>query len=314
MAEINLRYYGRVIKSLLEQEKAAEALEHCRYILMSFPKHIQTYRLFGEANLEMNRYLEASELFTRLLSSVPDDYIAHIGMSVISEEAGRLEAALSHMARAFEIQPYNLTIQNELRRLIGQRDGIEIRKLSLTRPALARMYVRGGLDTQAIAEISSILVDQPQRYDLVVLLANLRYKNGSYEEAAVLAHTVLQKIPYCLEAIRLLVNILPYGSLAYDRDMVLNKYHDLDPYTRHLEYGRGDAATVPDNLVYLEWLSTFPEPPPGANQVSSETSTTPSTQNHWMYEEEADQNLNNHPDAQIGQQGEWKIDNRDILQ
>jgi hypothetical protein len=176
------------------------------------------------------------------------------------------------------------------------------------------MYVRGGLDTQAIAEISSILVDQPQRYDLVILLANLRYKNGSYEEAAVLAHTVLQKLPYCLEAIRLLVNILPYGSMPINLDTVLNKYHDLDPYTRHLDHGKGDAATVPDSKVYLEWLSTYPEPPPGANNVSSEASPTPSTQNHWMYEEEADHNINANPDAQISQQGEWKIDSRDLLQ
>lgn len=157
MAQINLRQYNRLVKLLLEQDKASEAADHCQHILMSFPKHIQTYRLFGEASLEVNRYQEASEIFKRLLSSVPDDYIAHIGMSVISEELAKSNSAIWHMSRAYELQPYNLTIQNELRRLYNQRDGIEIHKLSLTRPALARMYARGNLYPQAIAELMRFL-------------------------------------------------------------------------------------------------------------------------------------------------------------
>jgi hypothetical protein len=348
MTQINLRLYNRSIKTLLAQGKASEAADHCRHILMSFPKHIQTYRLFGEASLELDRYQDASEIFKRLLSSVPDDYIAHIGMSVISEEFGKPDTAIWHMSRAYELQPYNLTIQNELRRLYSLRDGVEVRKLSLTRPALARMYARGSLYPQAIAELTSILADQPERLDLVILLADLRHKTGASQEAVILAHTVLQKLPYCLEAIRLLVEILPGISSPYDLDGIIHKYNDLDPYTRYLEDLHGDVVDVPDGMVVLEWLTQYAEPEniAGANQGIPMDEKGEGTQNAWIYDEGADVtdpetvipttiqsdsltsetriieineenstgvDIPARNDAQPDQQDEWVIDNRDIL-
>jgi tetratricopeptide (TPR) repeat protein len=287
MAQINLRLYNRCIKTLLEQGKASEAADHCRQILMSFPKHIQTYRLFGEASLELDRYQEASEIFKRLLSSVPDDYIAHIGMSVISEEFSKPDTAIWHMSRAYELQPYNLTIQNELRRLYSLRDGIEIRKLSLTRPALARMYARGNLYPQAIAELTSILTDQPERLDLMILLADLRQRTGATQEAVILAHTVLEKLPYCLQAIRLLVEILPGISSPIDLNEIIHKYNDLDPYTRYLDDIYEDVAVVPDGMVILEWLTQYPEPVfiVGVNEGLPVEEKGEGTQNAWIYEE-----------------------------
>ncbi len=307
MTQINLRDYGRHIKTLIEQEKVAEAADHCRHILLSFPKHIQTYRLFGEASLEMNLFSEASDIFKRLLSSVPDDYIAHIGMGVISEELGEPDSAIWHMLRAYELQPYNITIQNELRRLYHQRDGIEVQKLSLTRPALARLYARGGLYPQAIAELSFILAEQPERIDLMILLADLRLKMGASQEAVSLAVSVLQKLPYCLEAIHLLVNILPSGSYPHNRKSILQKYFDLDPYSRYLENGRGDAAEVPDNKVVLDWLATYPEPEHIVitNHIQSELNQTEVLPNAWLYDDKADDKTPIIKDTQGDQVGGW---------
>ena len=343
MTQINLRFYDRLIKTLIEQDKASEAVEHCRHILMSFPKHIQTYRLFGEASLELNRYEEAAEIFKRLLSSIPDDYIAHIGMSVILEEFGKPDSAIWHMARAYELQPYNVTIQNELRRLYNLRDGIEIRKLSLTRPALARLYARGGLFPQAIAELNSILVDHPERIDLVILLANLHQQTGAFQQAVTLASSVLLKLPYCLEAIRLVVITQPDSVLQPDINVILQKYHDLDPYTRFLDDMRKNAAEVPDNKVVLDWLARYPLPENfrETDNIRREAQNVTSTPNSWVYEEDGSVsdavvvdstgiapttipgetrsieiskvNLTTRNVAQTDPQDEWVVDSRDIL-
>ncbi|RMF44455.1 MAG: hypothetical protein D6755_09105, partial [Anaerolineae bacterium] len=149
MARISLRAYNNEIEALITQENFDEAVAHCRHILSIFPKHVPTYRLLGKAYLESKRHTDALDIFQRLLSAVPDDFIAHLGMSIIREDEGNLNAAIWHMERAFELQPYNSAIQSELRRLYERRDGAAPVKARLTRGALARMYAKGNLYEQA---------------------------------------------------------------------------------------------------------------------------------------------------------------------
>ncbi|MBS3751535.1 MAG: tetratricopeptide repeat protein, partial [Anaerolineales bacterium] len=81
MAKISLRSYIREIDSLVDQERFDEAIAHCRHILSQFPKHIDTYRLLGKAYLERNQNSNAADIFQRVLSAIPDDFVSHIGMS-----------------------------------------------------------------------------------------------------------------------------------------------------------------------------------------------------------------------------------------
>src|SRR4030042_876825 len=96
-------------------------------------------------------------------------------MSIIREDESNLDAAIWHMERAFEAQPANVAIQDELRRLYGRRDGLEPPKVRLTRAALARMYAKGHLYQQAIGELRAALAEDPQRTDLQVLLAQMYF-------------------------------------------------------------------------------------------------------------------------------------------
>src|SRR5512135_2403944 len=149
MAIISLRAYNREIEGMVDNNQLDEAVAHCRHILATFPKHIATYRLIGKAHLEQQRISDATDIFQRVLSAIPDDFVSQVGMSIIREDENNLDAAIWHMERAFEAQPYNAAIQDELRRLYGRRDGIEPQKARLTRGALARMYARGDLYQQA---------------------------------------------------------------------------------------------------------------------------------------------------------------------
>src|SRR4030066_42337 len=170
MAKIPLRTYNREIEHLIEQNQLEQAIAHARHILKFFPKHVNTYRLLGKAYLESQRYGDAADVFQRVLSALPDDFVSQVGMSIIREDEANLDHAIWHMERAFEVQPANSAIQGELRRLYGRRDGIEPPKVRLTRSALARMYAKGGLYDQAIAELRAALSEDPNRPDLPLLL------------------------------------------------------------------------------------------------------------------------------------------------
>ena len=71
MAKVSLRIYNREIERLGEQGHIDEAIAHCRHILQTFPKHLETYRMLGKAYLETKRYGEAVDVFGRASRRAP---------------------------------------------------------------------------------------------------------------------------------------------------------------------------------------------------------------------------------------------------
>lgn len=252
MARITLRDYNREIEELIEGGQNEEAIAHCQHILQDFPKHLATHRLLGKAYLELQRFDEAASAFRFVLDAVPDDFVAHLGMSVIREHEGDLDASLWHMERAFDVQPANAIIQGELRRLSKERDGFEPQKIQLTRGALARMYAKGDLYTQAIAELRAALAEEPNRPDLQIILAKMYARSGQLIEAAEACSSLLSKLPDCLEANYLLGDILSRTERAAEARAHYQRAAALDPYAAHLSFGQADPEAVPDDAVMLE--------------------------------------------------------------
>ncbi len=230
MARISLRAYNREIEAMIDRNETDEAIIHCRTILKRYPKHVDTYRLMGKALLEAQRFGDASDVFHRVLSSVPDDFIAHLGMSIIREDEGNMDGAIWHMERSFEVQPSNAAIQVELRRLYGVRDGLTPQKIQLTRGALARMSAKSNLYSQAIAELRTALSDDPQRPDLQVLLASMYAQTGARMEAIETCNALLSKLPYCFEANRILAEILPETERSEQAQEFKDRLIEIDPY------------------------------------------------------------------------------------
>ncbi|NMC52687.1 MAG: tetratricopeptide repeat protein [Chloroflexi bacterium] len=255
MSKISLRAYNQEIETLINRGQTDEAIGHCKYILKIFPKHIETYKLLGKAYLESQRYAEASDILARVLSVVPDDFVAQIGLSIIREDEGNLDAAIWHMERAYETQPSNSAIQEELRRLYGRRDGIEPHKIRLTRGALVRLYVKGDLYPQAVAEAKSALAEDPDRLDLSILLAKCHDQMGNKVEAVETSTRILKRLPNCYEANKIIASALtkPDEARVYQQ-----RVNALDPYEGQLSPGMHNASEVPDNAVTLEQLEWQP--------------------------------------------------------
>ncbi|MCL4272443.1 MAG: tetratricopeptide repeat protein [Anaerolineales bacterium] len=255
MAKVSLRIYNREIEKLIEQGSVDEAIAHCRHILKTFPKHLETYRLLGKAYLETRRYNEAADIFGRLLMAVPDDFVAHVGLGIIRDEENKLDDAIWHMERAFEVQSANPAIQSELQRLYGRRDGVEPPKIRMTRGALSRIYVQGELYPQAIAEIRSVLGEDPQRADMQVLLALSYFKSGQKSDATDMCNQLLKRYPYSFDANRIMVDLLPTTVGATESTQVYRmRVSELDPYATFVKGSIFQAAEVPDASVNLEKL------------------------------------------------------------
>src|SRR5690606_37096362 len=221
----------------------------------TFPKPLETYRLLGKAYLEARRYNEAADVFGRLLMAVPDDSVAHVGLSIIRDEEHKLDDALWHMERAFEVQPSNAAIQGELQRLYGRRDGVEPPKVRMTRGALARIYVQGELYPQAIAEIRSVLAEDAQRADMQVLLAYSYFKSGQKSDASDLCNQLLKRYPYSFEANRIMVDLLPATAGSAESTQIYRmRVGELDPYANFTRGSIFETNEVSDASVNLERL------------------------------------------------------------
>ena len=259
MAKVSLRAYNREIEAMIDRNHLDEAIAHCKHILKTFPKHLDTYRLLGKAYLEYKRYPEAADIFSRVLVAVPNDFVANVGMSIIRDEENKLDDAIWHMERAFETQPSNAAIQGELQRLYGRRDGVQLPRIRMTHGALAHMYVKGELYPQAISEIKSVLKEDPGRADMQGLLARAYYHSGAKNDAAEAASAVLRTEPYALDANRILVEILgadhPENVHAYRQRVI-----ELDPYAAQVSGSIFQADEVPDVAVTLERLDWNGQP------------------------------------------------------
>ncbi len=254
MAKISLRMYTREIEGLVEQQRLEEAIAHCRHILKSYPKHLETYRLLGKAYLEAKRYDQAVDIFQRVLVVAPEDFVSHVGMSIISDDKGQLDDAIWHMERAFEVQPSNAAIQGELQRLFGRRDGVEPPKIRLTRGALAHMYVQGELYNQAISEIRAVLASDGKRADMQTLLARAYFRNGQKAEATEICTDLLGRYQYCLDANRLMAEILPGTQHPEAAQEYRDRVIELDPYAAFAQDTLFHSDAVADGAVTLERL------------------------------------------------------------
>ncbi len=200
MSDQSLREYMQDVQQLIEEGRANEALPRAQYLLRRFPRYWLGYRLLAEAALEQDYIRESVELFRRLLSVDPENFVAHAGIATAYDAENNLDEAIWHMMRAFEVSPNVREVRDQLRYLYERRDGRAPGRLRMTRGALARMYMRDGWYDRAIQELTAELATEPERVDLLSALAEAHWYAGQRQEAVQRAHEVLAELPYALKS------------------------------------------------------------------------------------------------------------------
>jgi tetratricopeptide (TPR) repeat protein len=254
MVNTTLRAYLDELNLLLDQEALEEVIGHCRHILQHFPKNVETYRLLGRALLEKGRHDEAADVFQRVLSAVPDDFVSHLGLSSVAEEHGQMPTAIWHLERAYEQEPNNMALQGELKRLY-ETSGSPPERIQLTQGALIRIYAKGRLYEQANNELQNALVQFPDRIDLLLLQAQVLWNNERLVEAGEAALRVLEELPHSIEANRLLASLWLKSGRPSEAETFIALLEQLDPFLAW-QTANSDGQEVPPDafqLPRLDW-------------------------------------------------------------
>ena len=243
---LSLKAYLAKLDDLLRANALDEVVHHSRHILQYFPKNVATYRILGQALLANGRWNEAGDLFRRVLSVYPDDSMAHMALSDICQQGGRPKDALWHLERAYEQDPNNRVLIDALRDLYRQQR-LEQTRVQLTTAAVARQYTHGGLYDQSVNTLRGALDRTPERIDLRLLLAEALWGNDQRIEAAEAALDVLDVLPDCRAANRLLTEFWLDEERPSDAQRYLNRIEAIDPYLA-LELAQGKPPATRADL------------------------------------------------------------------
>ncbi|MBK8021714.1 MAG: tetratricopeptide repeat protein [Chloroflexi bacterium] len=230
MSETNLKDYFSRIQALLDQNAADEVIHHCRHILLYFPKNVAVYRFLGRALVVIGRLDEAEAALRRVLSVVPDDFEAHVLLGEVYERTKNCEDAIWHLERALDQRPSEKSVIDALRVLNHRCRKSTQGKIQMTAGAVARQYMRAGDTDRALETLRSTLKNSPDRVDLQLLLARILWTSGRHEDAAEIALEVVDSLPDCLDANRILAELWLSYDRPSDAQHYVNRIESVEPY------------------------------------------------------------------------------------
>jgi tetratricopeptide (TPR) repeat protein len=199
MAQVSLRDYCDEADSLIQSGEPGKAILIARHILRHYARHVESYRVLGQALLKAGNYQEAAEQFGRVLGADPENVAARVGLARVYEISGDLDKAAWQMQRAFELAPANADLRQQLRRLNEARGSGAGDEFEITQAALGRIYARGQLHAKAIQEFRGVLAQEPDRFDVQVALTEVLWRAGQRSEAVEVCRRTLEKLPNALK-------------------------------------------------------------------------------------------------------------------
>ncbi len=282
MPEVSLQSYGEEMRRLVGEGLYDQAIAMGRHVLRVYPKHLQTYRILGEACLEKGNYREAHGLFARALACDPEDLFSRVGIAVAHEKQGNLDLAIWHLERAYELAPGNAELRKELQRLYAQREGVARPRLKLTSAAVARLYARSGLWLQAIQEYRTLLGQDPNLVDIKVALAEALWHSDQRKEAVRVCEEILAEYPHCLKANLILGEINLRGERESEGRMLLQLAQDIDPENTVAQKLFGDRSPLPARVVKIIPPEEMPAPAPAPEVVITEEEIPAEALADWL--------------------------------
>jgi tetratricopeptide (TPR) repeat protein len=252
MPNISLRAYQQKIESWIDENKIDKAIYQSSLILNQFPKNLHTFQILSKALLQKQDFVNAEKAFDIILQIEPDDFVSHIGKSMIAENNHLLDSAIEHMKSAFEIQPSNEGLQNEIKRLLLAKDNVEPKRINLSRGALIKMYLKGKLYQQAIAEARIGISETPHRLDYKVAMAKSFFESGDLISAVETCIEIVSQLPYCLPANEILDKVLSKSNMLDKNGFYHNRLIELDPYYSFMLSSTKSVYDVPDIAVMIE--------------------------------------------------------------
>ena len=249
MAEISLSAYQDNLSNLSADRRFDEVIAHARHLLKTYPKNLRAYQQLGGALFATGRWAEAADVLRRLLGALPQDFETHSLLAQSYQQLEQYDRAIWHAERALDQKPNDAATISLIRALYRRHRHEEIDRLQLTAGALAQQHIRGNLLSEALDTLDKALGRNPERVDLQLLRARTLWLDGQRMDAAETALEVLEKLPYAIDANRIMTELWLAEQRPSDAQIFLKRIEDLDPYLAH-QIAAGEPA--PENLLMTE--------------------------------------------------------------
>ena len=266
MEQVGLHEYCEEARPFIQSAEPERAIRIARHILRRYPHHVESYRLLGQALLATGNYQEADRQFRRVLSADPEDVASRVGLARIHQAHGDLDKAMWQLGRALDVSPSDPGLHAQLGQLQARQGDGTPQEAEMTRAALGRIHLRGGLYAKAIQEFKAALEQSPDRADIQLALAEALWRAGRRPEAVEVCQSILGKLPNALKA-NLILGVLWLDSEEPGRaEPYLKSAQELDPESRLAYSLLGDASPLPTFAVTVERLGedAIQLPPPEA--------------------------------------------------
>jgi tetratricopeptide (TPR) repeat protein len=229
MASMSLQAACDQARQWIESNDFDRAIGLAQHILEQYPQNLEAYRILGEAYLASRQLDLAQGAFERVLRSDPENIPAHVGLGITYERLNKLDRAVAEFEQALEVKPDMPELRNQLLRLYTEAWGSEYAQLRLSRAGLARLYARGHMLPQAIAEFRHVIADQPDRYDARAALAEALWRNEQEDDAIALCRELLRDRPELLKA-NLILGYLEMAAGRPEGEQYWEAAQEIDPY------------------------------------------------------------------------------------
>lgn len=289
MQSVSLRDYCEQARSFIEAGEPYPAIHITRHILRHYPRHLEAYRLLGQALLSAGNSQEAARQFRRVLSADPEDVSARLGLADFHQAAGDLDKARRHLQRALELAPDD----SRLRARLDQLDQLypaadRPPKPDITRAALGRIHARAGLYDKAAREFEAVLAASPNRADVQTALAEVLWRTGRPQEAAEICHSILKKLPHALKANLILGALWSDNAQPDQAEPYLRLAEELDPDNLVAQSFLGEASPLPPLVPTIQPLGEHQiqefrfKPPPTSPVQTVPVSRPAEPASDWM--------------------------------
>ena len=248
MPRISLRDYLNKIDALITENSYEQSLYHSFYLLRQYPKYVEVYKRIGRAYLELNNLDSAANVFARLITVEPENFLNHLTMGLIMEMQSDVERAIYQTRLALFLQPENKDVIRLYQQLSSQRT--DMREPASFRPILTALQAYRQNDFAKCHEILSTSDLDNYRYFGQLFIALSAYRLEDYANFIIISEELLGKNRYLECVLKLMAPLLKTRKPLREREYI-SRLHELNPEFSSLEDSQ--EASTPIELIYHDW-------------------------------------------------------------
>lgn len=248
MPRISLRDYLNKIDALITENSYEQSLYHSFYLLRQYPKYVEVYKRIGRAYLELNNLDSAANVFARLITVEPENFLNHLTLGLIMEMKSDVERAIYQTRLALFLQPENKEVIRLYQQLSSQRP--DLREPASFKPVLTALQAYRQNDFAKCRDTLSTSDLENYRYFGQLFIALSAFHLKDYAKFMEVGEEILDKNRYLECVLKLMQTLLKNSNPLREREYS-SRLRELNPEFSTLE--NPQKSPPPIELIYHDW-------------------------------------------------------------